>query len=94
MDPFSIAMLGAKAIGGAAQLFSGRRILKNSKLPEYDIAKEFNTNVGLAKGVKNLGGMPAEQYMNAMNDIYRGANFGVGQLQKRNAAIAGVGAVS
>jgi len=94
MDPFSIAMLGAKAIGGAAQLFAGRKILKNSKMPDYNIASEFDSNVGLAKGVKNMGGMPSQQYNNAMIDINRVANFGIGQLQKRNAGIAGVGSIT
>jgi len=93
MDPISIGLMGAKFLGGAIQAIRGNRILKKTKLPEYAIPGEFQNNLQAAKNIKTMGGMPGQQYQQAMNNIYRNASFGVSQLQKRNAAIGGVGAV-
>ncbi len=93
LPALALAMIpsAAKFVGGLFQAKRGRDILRNTPLPTYDIAPEFQNNIGVAKGVMNMGGMPAQQYQAAVQNMFRNANFGVQQLQGRRAATAGVG---
>jgi hypothetical protein len=91
MNPVALGLMGAKMVGGAIQAFQGRKILKNTKLPDYNIASEYGDNIGLAKSIKNMGGMPQTQYTQALQNMFRNANFGMSQLQGRRGAVAGVG---
>lgn len=91
----ALAMIpsAAKFVGGIFQGMKGRKILKNAKLPGYEIAPEFEQNIGLAKSIKNMGGMPSAQYNRGLQDVFRNANFGMSQLQGRRAATAGVSSI-
>lgn len=92
MDPLSFASLATTAVkqyAGIAQMLAGKRILRNSKLPEYNIAPEYQQNIDASQSIKNMG-MPAESYNNSQRDIYRSLNFGVNTLGARRAAVAGV----
>ena len=93
MNPLTLGLMGVKAVGGIAQAIAGHNILKNTKLPGYDIASEFGDNVGLAKSIKNIGGMPSAQYNQAQQGFARNANFGMQQLQGRRGVTAGVSGI-
>lgn len=93
LDPVTIAQMatsGIKALGGVAQIFAGKSILKKTKLPEYNISPEFGQNVLAAQAVKTMG-MPTEQYNRGMSDIGRNMNFAIKTLGDRRNSIAGIG---
>lgn len=85
-----MVMAGAKAVGGIAQLIAGKRILKKNKMPGYDIPDEYSQSVRLAEGIKNLG-MPQTEYGQAIQNINRNITSGIGALQNRRSAVAGIG---
>ena len=83
---------GIKIIGGIAQALAGRRILRKTKLPEYEIASELPKNVALAQTVKNSG-MAPEVYGRASNNIQRNMNFGIKALGDRRGVLAGISGI-
>jgi hypothetical protein len=85
--------MGLKMVGGIFQALAGRKILKNTKLPDYNIAPEFQNNIKIATDLKNMGGMPSAQYQQATQGYARNANFGMQQLQGRRGATAGVSGI-
>lgn len=92
MGPLAVAGIvgGAKLIGGIAQFFGGKRKLRNLKLPKYEIPKEYETNIGLAQSVKEMG-MPKAEYQGALQNIMRNQTAGISALQDRRSALAGIG---
>lgn len=73
---------GAQGVMGLFQL-GGGLFMKKPKRPDYQIADEFNKNISLAQGVKNIG-MDKASYQNALNNIGRNQSAGIGALQQRN----------
>lgn len=93
MDPMtaiSLGTQGVKMIGGIIQTIAGKRILKKTKLPDYEIMPEFQKNVALAQGMKTQG-MPGEVYSRGLNDISRNMSFGMKTLGERRGVLAGIG---
>ncbi len=88
-----MAMMGAKMVGGIIQTVKGNQILKNTKMPDYMIPTQLNENLQLAKDLKNMGGMPSASMNASTQSYFRNANFGMGQLQGRRAAVAGVASI-
>jgi hypothetical protein len=84
----------AKMFTGFIQNRKGNKILKNLQRPDYEIPDEFNQNIGLAKDIKNMGGMSREAYSNAMRGIGRNTVAGLGALRGRGGAVAGISAVT
>lgn len=88
--PLAAVGAGVQAVTGLAQLFGGL-FTKKPKRPEYEIQSEYQNNVDLARGIKNMGGMDKASYTSAVQNIGRTQSTGIGQSQDRRSGMAMIG---
>jgi hypothetical protein len=98
--PLPLAAIGAGVkIGGALiqgiqGLLQGRKARKMAKeniRPEYEIPKEIESNLRLAKMRKNQG-MGGDAYAKQLRDIWRNRNAAVSGAQDRRSGLAAISA--
>lgn len=93
MGPLAV-LGGVKAVGGLIQgikgLFQGgkaRKLAKQNVRPEYEIPKEIEQNLRMAKTRANQGLSTAE-YGKALNNIWRNRNSAMSSAQDRRSGLA------
>lgn len=88
LNPLSAVQSGIGVIQMLGGLFS-----KPKKRPGYEIPGEFQQNVNLARGVKTMG-VSADEYGAQQNAIQRNLATGIGAMQDRRSAIAGIASLA
>lgn len=89
-----LLLAGAKAAGGLISgirgLFQGgkaRKLAKQNIRPEYEIPKEIEQNLRMAKTRAN-NGLSTAEYGKAMNNIWRNRNSAMSSAQDRRGGLA------
>lgn len=70
----------------------GMQMYQSTPFPEYQIPQEEMQNQSIAARMA-MGGLPSEQYQQAMNNIGRNENFGLNALQTRGGNVGDINAL-
>lgn len=95
MDPITIG-IGTKLIGSAISGIQGliqggkaRKLAKKNIRPEYEIPKEIEQNLRMAKTRAN-NGLSSAEYGKAINGIWRNRNAALASAQDRRGGLSAV----